>query len=98
QHVVRQRIGDGIDDVSAPLTDADGIAIGRGAREPADADIAARARDVLDHDRLAARGAQPPARGGGRSAARSGWERTRASASEGPPAGNGAIMVMGRDG
>jgi hypothetical protein len=32
------------------------------------------------------------------SAARIGSERMRASASEGPPAGNGAIMVIGREG
>jgi hypothetical protein len=41
----------------APLADADGVAVGRGAREAADADIAAGAGDILDHQRLTERGA-----------------------------------------
>ncbi len=39
----------------APLADADGVAVGLGAREPADAEVAAGARHVLDHHRLAER-------------------------------------------
>jgi hypothetical protein len=39
------------------MADADGVAVGRGAGDPADADRAAGAGDVLDNDRLAERGA-----------------------------------------
>jgi len=34
------------------MADADGVAVGRGARDPADADRAAGAGDVLHNDRL----------------------------------------------
>jgi hypothetical protein len=60
--------------MGAPLADADGVAVWFGAGEPADAKIAAGARDILDHDRLAERfshrlcddtrnGVERPARG-----------------------------------
>ena len=38
-----------------PLPDVDGVAVGRRAREPADADRAAGAADILDNHRLAER-------------------------------------------
>ena len=68
-----------------PLADADGVAVGCRTGEAADADIASGAGDVLDDDGLAEE-------------ERIGSERMRASASDGPPAGNGAIKVMGRVG
>jgi hypothetical protein len=35
-----------------PLADVDGVAIGRGAREPTDTDAATSAADILNDDRL----------------------------------------------
>ena len=40
-------------DMGIPLADVDGVAVGRGAREPPDADRAAGAADILDDHRLA---------------------------------------------
>ncbi len=40
-------------DMGVPLADVDGVAVGRGAREPPDADRAAGAADILDDHRLA---------------------------------------------
>ena len=42
-------------DMGVPLADVDGVAVGRGAREPPDADAAAGAADILDDHRLAER-------------------------------------------
>jgi hypothetical protein len=42
-------------DMGVPLADVDGVTVGRGAREPADADRAAGAADILDDHRLAER-------------------------------------------
>ncbi len=50
--VVVQRIDDAAD-VGVPLADVDGVAVGRGAREPPDRDAAAGAADVFDDHRLA---------------------------------------------
>ena len=50
--IVVQRIDDGAD-MGVPLADVDRVAVGRRAREPADADRAAGAADVLDDHRLA---------------------------------------------
>ncbi len=50
--VVVQIIDDAAD-VGVPLADVDGVTVRHRARDPADRDAAARAADVLDHDRLA---------------------------------------------
>ena len=54
--VERQRIHRGGADMRAPLADDDGVAVGRRAEHPRDADGAAGAADVLDDHRLAERG------------------------------------------
>ena len=46
-------------DMGVPLADVDGVAVGRGAREPPDADRAAGAADILDDDRLAEERSHP---------------------------------------
>ena len=61
------------------------IAIGSGAGEPADADTAGGAADIVDDDGLTKRARMPSA-------------MTRASISLAPPAGNGTMMVIGRVG
>ena len=43
-------------DMGVPLADVDGVAVGRRARDAADADAAAGAADVLDDHRLTERG------------------------------------------
>jgi hypothetical protein len=59
--VLQQVELEGIDraarDVGPPLADAEGVAVGRRARDTADTDGAARAGDVLDDDGLAEGGA-----------------------------------------
>ena len=60
QQVVRQVVvGRAGDDMRAVLAEADGVAVGRGAHGPADADGASRAGDVLDDDGLAERHPHP---------------------------------------
>jgi hypothetical protein len=56
QQVVGQRIDRAVDDVRAPMPDAQRIAVARRASDPADGDVAARAGNVLDDDRLSERG------------------------------------------
>ena len=46
-------------DVGVPLADVDRVAVGRGAREPADRDAAPRPADILHDDRLPERLAHP---------------------------------------
>ena len=55
QHVVLQRVHRPVEDMRAGDADDQRVAVGRSARDPADADAAARAADVLDHERLAER-------------------------------------------
>ena len=55
QHVVLQRVHRPVEDMRAGDADAQRVAVGRSACDPADADAAARAADVLDHERLAER-------------------------------------------
>ena len=56
QHVILQGIDRAVDDMCAPDAVDQRVAVGRGARDPADADAAPRATDVLDDDRLAEQG------------------------------------------
>src|ERR671931_1030242 len=53
---VGQRVDCSIDDVRAPVPDAQRITIASRASDPADADVAARAGHILDDDRLPERG------------------------------------------
>ena len=57
--VVRQIEGCAIDDVRAPVAADQRVAIGRGARDPADADASGGAGDVFDDDRLPERAPHP---------------------------------------
>ena len=50
--VIVELIGDGIDDVRAPLADADGLSVRLCPGETRHTDVAAGADHVLDHDRL----------------------------------------------
>ena len=58
-HVVGQILRRGIDDVGLVVADGERVAVGRRARDAADADAAAGAGDVLDDDGLAERGLHP---------------------------------------
>ena len=52
EEIVRERIGRAVEHMGAPLADAQRIAVGRRAGDPADADAAVRPGDVLDDDGL----------------------------------------------
>ena len=52
-HVVRQRQHGRVEHEVLGVAEDDGVAVGRGAGDPADADAAAGAAQVLDDDRLA---------------------------------------------
>ena len=52
QHVVLERIDRRIDDMGPPMANADRVAVGRRARDPADADGAGGASRILDDDGL----------------------------------------------
>src|ERR1051325_6863030 len=94
--------------MGVPLADVDGVAVGRGAREPADADRAAGAADIFHDHWLASEARTLSARS--RRAAdifhghRLGSAppilsaRIRAATSVDPPGGNGTIRVIGREG
>ena len=56
QQVVGQRVDRPVDDVRAPVPDAQRITIASRAGDPADTDVTARAGHVLDDDRLPERG------------------------------------------
>ncbi len=56
-HVIGQRIDRAVEDLRADVADADGVAVRRRARDAADAERAARAADVLDHEGLPERAA-----------------------------------------
>ena len=85
QHVILQRIDRAIEHMRAPVPDGERISVRRGPRGAQPGDGAGRAGDVFDHHRLPQR---PPHMLG----------EIRASTSVGPPAANGTISVMDRDG
>ena len=71
--------------MGVPLADVEGVAVRRGAGDAPDADAAAGAADIFDHDGL-------PEEARIRSA------MIRAAASVDPPGGNGTTSVIGREG
>ena len=73
------------DDVIVPLAKIDGVTVGCGARDPANPDRTLGGPDVFDNDGLT-------------SDTRMRSATMRAIGSADPPAANGTITVMGRDG
>jgi hypothetical protein len=55
QEIVAELVDGAVRDMGAEMTEADGVAVGRRPHGAANADRAARSRDVLDHDRFTER-------------------------------------------
>ena len=85
EQIIRQLVDRAVDDMRAPVAEAERVAVGAAPRDAADADGAGGAGDILDDDVLSERTAHRSA-------------NKRPTTSVGPPAANGTIMVIGRDG